>query len=403
MRLCIAIAFISLSLVGCTSTSVNREPLTIEQRANALARSTLIVDTHIDVPYRLEQEFEDVSKATMKGDFDYPRAVAGGLNAPFMSIYIPAERETDGTATALADQLIDMVEGIASASPDKFSVAHSTADVERDFARGVMSLPMGMENGAPIAGDLANLKHFYDRGIRYITLTHSKSNHICDSSYDEARPWQGLSPFGETLVREMNNMGVMVDVSHVSDDAFYDVMKITKVPPVATHSSARHFTPGFERNMDDDMIKRLAAAGGVIQINYGSSFIMSMALANYNALKDARTAYLEENGFPEDGDEADAFTKRYRETTPFVYADVEDVIDHIDHVRDLVGIDYVGIGSDYDGVGDSLPTGLKDVASYPNLIAAMLKRGYSDSDVRKVLSGNLMRVWRETERYAATH
>ncbi len=391
-----------LVVTACATTDVDPAKL-LQERGRELAASSLIVDTHIDVPYRLEEEYEDVSRSTAKGDFDYPRAVAGGLNAPFMSIYIPAEREAEGTAKALADQLIDMVENIAASSPDKFSIAHSTADVMRDFERGVISLPLGMENGAPIDGDLANLQHFYERGIRYITLTHSKSNHISDSSYDPERQWNGLSPFGEELVREMNDVGVMVDISHVSDDAFYDVMKITKVPPIASHSSARFFTPGFERNMNDDMIETLAQAGGVIQINYGSTFISARSRANYDKLKAARDEYLEANGYEEEGDEADAFTDRYRATNPFDYADLDDVLDHVDHIRELVGIDYIGIGSDYDGVGDSLPTGLKDVSSYPNLIVGLLQRGYSDADIKKVLGGNLMRVWRETERYAASH
>jgi membrane dipeptidase len=393
-------AALALALAACASTPPEPADNLVE-RSHELAKSSLIVDTHIDVPYRLEKEYEDVSQATQKGDFDYPRALAGGLNVPFMSIYIPAEREADGTAGALADQLIDMVENIAAQSQGKFRVAKSTADVMRNFNSRVISLPLGMENGAPIAGNLDRLRHFYDRGIRYITLTHSKSNHICDSSYDENRPWQGLSPFGEQLVREMNRLGVMVDVSHVSDEAFYDVMKVTRVPPIASHSSARYFTPDFERNMDDDMIKTLAAAGGVIQINYGSTFISARSRASYNEMKAARDAYLADNGLPGEGPDADAFTERYRERVPFEYADLDDVLDHIDHVRDLVGIDYIGIGSDYDGVGDSLPTGLKDVSSYPNLIAGMLGRGYSEGDIRKVLGGNLMRVWRATERYAA--
>ncbi|MFK7886849.1 MAG: dipeptidase [Gammaproteobacteria bacterium] len=402
MRLRHYFVFVAVVLQACTTAPVGNNE-SIETRARALATSSLIVDTHIDVPYRLEDEYEDISKATAKGDFDYPRALSGGLNAPFMSIYIPAEREADGTAYALADKLIDMVENIAANSPDKFSVAHNTTDVSSDFERGVISLPLGMENGAPIAGKLENLKHFYDRGIRYITLTHSKSNHICDSSYDEARPWNGLSPFGAELVREMNRLGVMVDVSHVSDAAFYDVMKVTKVPPIASHSSARYFTPGFERNMDDDMIMALAKAGGVIQINYGSTFISAKSRASYDQLTKARDAYLEKTGFESGSPEADAFTENFRAANPFDYATLDDVLDHFDHVRNLVGIDYVGIGSDYDGVGDSLPTDLKDVSSYPNLIEGLLRRGYTDTDIRKVLGGNLMRVWRETERYAAAH
>ncbi len=396
--------FVLTALLGaCASGPVTSSgQMSAEERGTKLAQQLLIIDTHIDVPYRLESKPDDVTKATEGGDFDYPRAVAGGLNAPFMSIYIPAEKEAEGTATALADKLIDGVEAIAAGAPDKFAVATSTRDVLEHQRKGLISLPMGMENGAPIDGKISNLEHFYKRGIRYITLTHSKSNHISDSSYDPERQWNGLSPFGEQLVLAMNDIGVMVDISHVSDDAFYDVMKIAKVPAIASHSSVRHFTPGFERNMDDHMIKALAANGGVIMINFGSTFVHQPSRDNYAALSEARDAYLEPLGLKDDDDAREEFADKYRETKPFLFANVENVLDHIDHVRDLVGINYVGLGSDYDGVGDSLPTGLKDVSTYPNLVTGLIKRSYSEQDIEKVLGGNLMRVWKQVEDYSST-
>jgi len=369
--------------------------------AKVIAKKYIITDGHIDVPYRLEDEFENVAEHTAHGDFDFPRAVEGGLDAPFMSIYIPAKLEQSGGSKALADKLITMVEDIVKAAPDKFALAHSTADVEANFAKGIISLPMGMENGSPIEGDLANLKHFYDRGIRYITLTHSKANHISDSSYDEERPAGGLTDFGKTLVKEMNNIGVMVDVSHISDDAFYDVMELSKTPVIASHSSARHFTPGFERNMSDDMIKLMAKNGGVIQINFGSSFINQSAIDYGKVRKAAIKAFSTANKLEKDSDEITAFKKQYKVDNPYPYASLDDVLNHFDHVINLVGVDYVGIGSDYDGVGDSLPSNLKDVASYPNLIEGFLARGYSEADIAKILSGNVMRVWKAVEAHAA--
>jgi membrane dipeptidase len=371
--------------------------------AKEIAKKYIITDGHIDVPYRLESEFENVAEHTNHGDFDFPRAVEGGLNAPFMSIYIPARLEQSGGSKALADKLITMVEDIVKEAPDKFALAYSTAEVEANFAKGIMSLPMGMENGSPIEGDLANLKHFYDRGIRYITLTHSKANHISDSSYDEERPAHGLTDFGKVLVKEMNNTGVMVDVSHISDEAFDDVMAITKAPVIASHSSARHFTPGFERNMSDDMIKALAKNGGVIQINFGSSFINQSAIDYGKVRKAAIKAFTEANKLEKDSTEITAFKKQYKIDNPYPFASLSDVLDHFDHVINLVGVDYVGIGSDYDGVGDSLPSNLKDVASYPNLIEGLLKRGHSEADIAKILSGNVMRVWKAVEAYAAAH
>jgi membrane dipeptidase len=373
------------------------------QLAQEIAKKYIITDGHIDVPYRLEEEFENVAEHTDHGDFDFPRAVAGGLDAPFMSIYIPASLEKTGGSKALADKLITMVEAIVNEAPDKFALAYSTADIEANFAKGLISLPMGMENGSPIEGDLANLKHFYDRGIRYITLTHSKANHISDSSYDEERPANGLTDFGKNLVKEMNNIGVMVDVSHISDEAFDDVMAIRKVPVIASHSSARHFTPGFERNMSDDMIKTLANNGGVIQINFGSSFIKQEALEYGKLRKAVLKTFIDENKFDKDSEEVKVFKAEYKLNNPYPYSTLSDVLDHFDHVVKLVGVDYVGIGSDYDGVGDSLPSNLKDVASYPNLIEGFLKRGYSEEDIAKILSGNVMRVWKAVEVYAAEH
>ena len=371
--------------------------------AEEIAKKYIITDGHIDVPYRLESEFENVAEHTAHGDFDFPRAVSGGLDAPFMSIYIPAKFERTGGSKALADKLITMVEDIVKAAPDKFALAYSTADIEANFAKGIISLPMGMENGSPIEGDLANLQHFYQRGIRYITLTHSKANHISDSSYDENRPAGGLTDFGKTLVVEMNNIGVMVDVSHISDEAFYDVMAITKTPVIASHSSARHFTPDFERNMSDEMIQALAKNNGVIQINFGSSFISQAAIDYGKLRKAAIKVFIAENDLEKNSDEVKAFKEQYKVSNPYPFSSLSDVLDHFDHVVKLVGIDYVGIGSDYDGVGDSLPTNLKDVASYPNLIAGLLKRGYSEQDIAKILSGNVMRVWQAAEAYAAQH
>lgn len=371
------------------------------EKAKKLAYDNILIDTHIDVPYRLNTKWEDVTQATEKGDFDYPRAKQGGLNAPFMSIYVPASLDSSAESTALADKLIDYVEAIVGRAPDKFAIAKSTADIEQQFKQGLISLPMGMENGSPIQGSLDNLQHFYERGIRYITLAHSQSNHISDSSYDIRRQWKGLSPFGKELVSEMNKIGILIDISHVSDDAFYQAVEISKVPVIASHSSLRAFTPGFERNMDDDMIKALGKNGGVIQINFGSTFVSKIARTWSDAFSKKRQEIEEKEG--KDSKVTKTFATSYAEKNPLPFATLETVLDHIDHVVKLIGIDHVGIGSDYDGVGDTLPIGLKDVSTYPNLVQGLLDRGYSDEDIIKILSGNLLRVWRATEEYAAKH
>ena len=372
-------------------------------RADELAHQLLIVDTHVDVPYRLEREMQPIGERTESGDFDYPRAKEGGLDAPFMSIYVPASYQETGGAKEFAEKMIDMVEGFERQWPEKFAIARSPAEVEMNFAAGLISLPMGMENGAPIEDDLANLAHFYDRGIRYITLTHSQNNQICDTSYadPDERLWNGLSPFGREVVAEMNRLGILIDVSHISDAAFDQVIELTRAPVIASHSSCRHFTPGFERNMSDEMIRKLAANGGTLQINFGSAFLTEEANAWSNQAWAAARAWAAEQGLDEGSDEVREWRRAYREQNPLPLADVGVVADHIDHGVELVGIDHVGIGSDYDGVGPSLPVGLEDVSKFPNLVEELLERGYTEEEIEKILSGNVMRVWREVERVAA--
>jgi membrane dipeptidase len=391
-------------LLACQPSKKNYADLpeeTLRKMADSLAHAYILTDGHVDLPYRLkvknfrlEREYMGIPVSTAEGDFDYERAKKGGLDAPFMSIYIPSRYQLQpDMGKALADSLIDMIRGIAQAHPDKFALAGTPQEIQSQFAEGKISLPMGMENGAPIGNDLANVKYFYDRGIRYITLTHGKDNQICDSSYDTLNTWGGLSPFGEQVVREMNRVGIMVDISHVSDSAFYDVLKLTRVPVIASHSSLRYFTPGFQRNMSDDMLKALRDNGGVIQINFGSTFLDS-AVVNANKRNQAKLdTLLRRQGLTMRDSLAKPVIEQFRRDNPSLFADVETVANHIDRVVKLIGIDYVGLGSDYDGVGDSLPTGLKDVSTYPNLIYVLLKRGYSPEDIEKICSGNVFRVW----------
>ncbi len=373
----------------------------LRKRAQRLAEEFTIIDTHVDVPYRLWDNPEDISERTERGDFDYPRAEEGGLDALFMAIFTPPEAEKRGTARALADSLIDMVEGLVVKSPSKFGIAASIEDVRTIVAEPRIAIVMGMENGSPLQGDLRNVGYFYERGVRYVTLTHAEDNHICDSSFDDRRPWKGLSPFGKALVKEMNRVGMMIDVSHVSDDAFYQVIELSKAPVIASHSACRHFTPGWERNIDDRMIELVAEGGGMINIPFGSIFVDDDCRRRFSDGYQKALRFARENDLDRRDHRVRAFWKECREQNPIGYADVSDVADHIDHVAKLVGVDHVGFGSDFDGSGDSLPVGLKDVSDYPNLIYELLKRGYSDGDIRKICSTNLFRVWGEVEQVAA--
>ena len=392
------IIFLFLILQSCSESKISLN-------ADEIAQDSLILDSHIDVPYRLWSqhleglEIDDISGPT-NGDFDFIRARKGGLNVPFFSIYLPASTEEDGTSHKMANDLIDMVEDIVTLYPEKFFLIKSVDDLSSLKNKNIVGIALGMENGAPIQGDLSRVEYYYDRGIRYITLTHSKTNHISDSSYDENIQWHGLSEFGKTLIEEMNKVGLMIDISHVNDEAFYQAIELSQVPVIASHSSLRHFTPGFERNVDDAMLNKLAEKGGVLQINFGSNFI-SQRPRDY---MDLMNNFLElKFGQSREGISEEVINEARKEffsKNKYPYATLDEVLDHFDRVINLVGVDHVGIGSDYDGVGDTLPIGLKDVSSYPSLIEGFLERGYSREDIDKILGGNLIRVWKEVEEYA---
>jgi membrane dipeptidase len=376
--------------------------------ADELAHTFIIADGHVDFPERLKEkkivlteETKSIVMSDIGGEFDYERSIKGGLNAPFMSIYIPSSyQKQNDSGKAFADSLINNVLAMVSLFPDKFALANTPTEVEANFKAGKISLPMGMENGAPIGNDLANVKYFYDRGIRYITLTHSKDNQICDSSGDTARTWNGLSPFGKEVIAEMNRVGIMVDISHVDDSTFYQVVKLTKVPCIASHSSCRAFAPTVRRDMTDDMIKKMGDNGGVIMINYYNAFIDSAVVNRNNINREKLNALLTEKGVDINDVEAKPIIEQFKKENPSLKSDINMVANHIDHVVKLAGIDHVGIGSDFDGVEGDLPTGLEDVSSYPNLIYTLLKRGYTEEDIEKICYKNLWRVWNKVEQVA---
>lgn len=406
MKYFLVLIFSILLVYSCKQTKAISN-ISLKEKAEVLAQKNIIVDGHIDLPYRLkvqnfrlEKEFIGIPVQSDEGDFDFVRARAGGLDAPFMSIYIPAKHQEEGGAKKLADSLINMVEYIANEQSEKFVIAKSPAEVEKAFSQGKVALPMGMENGAGIEDDLANIAYFDKRGISYITLTHSKDNLICDSSYDTTRTWNGLSDFGVKVVNEMNRVGIMVDISHVSDSAFYDVLEIVNLPVIASHSSARKFVPGFERNMSDEMIVALGKNGGVVMVNFGSTFLDGNIRKERDKRRVELMEILDTKGVSGNSDEGKAIIADYEKNNPNIFSDVRKVADHIDWIVKLAGIDHVGFGSDYDGVGDSLPTGLKDVSDYPNLIEELLRRGYSDEDISKICYKNLFRVWNQVEDYA---
>ena len=364
---------VSLLLVAVSCNEKNKnsvvkvaesKPVNLAEEAIKLSHEFIIVDGHVDLPYRLRNKWEDVSIETNGGHFDYVRAKEGGLDAPIMSIYIPADREMNG-AMDLATELIASVEKLCKDHPKKFALANCPSEIESNFYRGLISLPIGLENGAPIEGKLDNIDFLYSKGIRYITLTHSKDNHICDSSYDQKYTHGGLSSFGYEVIERMNQLGIMVDVSHVSDSAFYQSVRYSKAPVIASHSSCRHFTPEFERNVSDDMIRLLANHNGVIMINFGSFFLTSKGNEAIDKLDKQIEAGADENDLTIRA-QLDSIKNQ-----PELMGDISLVADHIDHVVKIAGIDFVGLGSDFDGVSN-LPIGLEDASKLPALILELL-------------------------------
>lgn len=392
-----------MAITGMCCTGSREESMTtdsdLHDAAVQLARELTIVDTHLDVPHHLMERAADVAERTTTTNFDYPRAIEGGLDCSFFAVYVPHSYENNG-AKKYADRVITGIEGLVARRPDRFGLVRTPGEIAPVRARGQIAIALGIENGAPLEGNLNNIRHFYDRGVRYITLTHVHPNHISDASWDDARPWNGLSPFGEQVVAEMNRVGMIIDISHVSDSAAFDVLRLSRAPVLATHSSCRHFTPGFERNISDDLIRAVAGRGGCVDINFGTMFLVdSVRKANEKATQETRK-FLAEHNLTSTDEEAIRFTREYKKEHGVPTATAKDVAAHIDHVVRIAGIDHVGIGSDFDGLGDDVPDDLKDVAAYPNLIAELMQLGYSREQIEKICSGNVFRVWREVERVA---
>ena len=376
-----------------------------QDAAAKLAQDAIIVDTHIDAPGILMDKWADLGVEAKDREFDHPKSRAGGLDVAFMSIYTSPKQDADGSAWHVANQMIDGVEALVQRHPGKFAILASPKDAARLIEGGRVLLPMGMENGAPLGDKLQNLQFFFDRGVRYITLAHSGNNRLADSSYARTKQWNGLSPFGRDVVREMNRLGMIVDVSHLGDASAKEAIALSRVPVIASHSAFRHFTPGFERNISDDIAKAVAAKGGVIQIPFGTAFIDPASAADtqarFRAIDefDRNNAALKAQGQPPK--DRVAFDKAWDAAHPVRASTLAQVLDQIDYGVKLLGIDHVGIGSDFDGVDGELPAELKTVTDFPHLVAGLQARGYNDADIRKILGGNLLRAWGAIEDGAA--
>jgi len=364
-------------------------------------RSTLLIDTHNDVPSRTVEGF-DIGSHTATGHTDIARLKEGGVGAQFFAVYVAASYVNGNHSANRTLQMIDTVRhDIVERYPNDFMLATSAKDIEEAHRRGKIAALMGIEGGHAIEDSLRLLRDYYDLGVRYMTLTHSNTNDWADSSGDiddpKVKHHGGLTDFGKQVVREMNRLGMMVDISHVADKTFWDALEVSKAPIFASHSSCRALT-NHARNMTDDMIVALAKKGGVVQVNFYCGFISQKFRDNDAADTKALDARMARETAGKNLSEPDRqiLSEKLRKEMGLSRATLADVVDHIDHIRKIAGIDAVGIGGDFDGVSCT-PVGLDDVSKYPNLTRALLEKGYSADDIRKIYGGNFLRVMRAVE------
>lgn len=353
-----------------------------------------ILDSHCDTPSQILR-LRDLSLDNELAQVDYPKLKKGNVDGAFFALYIPAQMDTDDAKSYLL-RLLGGVKRTLAENPDKAALAVSMSQAVENKSKGLFSIFLGLENGSPL-GDSEDsfelLQKLYDDGVRYITLCHSKSNQICDSCASTTPKWGGLSPFGKRLIAEMNRIGMLVDVSHISDSSFYDVLACSTKPVVATHSSCRSLA-GHPRNMTDDMIRELAARGGVIQINFYPVFLDSDFASRLSSSGIAERGESIEAEFiadPANIEKRQAWNAVQRELLALERPSYKLIADHIDHVVSLVGVDHVGIGSDYDGI-EITPDGMEDVSMMPKLFDELRTRGYSEEDLTKIAGGNFFRV-----------
>jgi membrane dipeptidase len=399
MKILISISMFILLLSGCNNSDEQ-----LVKRADKIHASILTVDTHCDTPMDFSDRTFDLGARHEEGCVDFPRMVEGGLHAEFFAVFIGQGPRNDSSYNNVHRKALEIFSAIhrnVEKNSALAGIALTADDAYRLKKAGKIAAFIGMENGYPVGLDLSKIKEYYDLGARYITLCHSKNNDICDSSTDPEGPENnGLSSLGTDVVKEMNRLGMMVDISHVSDKAFFDVLKVSNAPVIASHSSCRALC-GSPRNLTDDMLVALKGNRGVIQICILSNYLKTPEPnpEMETKLKELREKYGDYNTLPEETrklmrSEYRAIQKSYEKL-----ATVKDVVDHIDHVVQIIGVDYVGIGTDFDGGGGV--EGCRAVDEMKNITIEMLRRGYSKKDITKIWGGNVMRVKRKVETVAS--
>ena len=376
-------------------------PLYAARPAKTVAKPAppaVTVDTHADTPSEFLDHPFDLGILNSRGHFDYPRMKAGGLDAEFFAAYVPAKYANKGAA-AYCMKIMETIHEMADSYPAWVRFATSTAGIRSAVAENKRAILIGIEGGHAIEDSLDLLRAFYRFGARYMTLTHTNTNNWADSSTDEAKH-NGLSPFGKQVVLEMNRLGMLVDISHVADKTFYDVIEISKAPVIASHSSSRALASA-PRNMTDDMLRALAKNGGVAMVNFYPVFlsdeVAKASKARDEQLKPEIAALKAKD--PSEGSEYQEGVRKLMAANPLPKVSWTVIVDHIDHMVKVAGIDHVGIGSDFDGI-PSVPEGMEDISKLPAIPAELKRRGYSDADVKKIMGENFMRVFAEAERVA---
>ena len=383
------------------STSVNLfgddYPIEVSERAKKIHASGYVWDGHNDLPWaareRNDVRFEKIDLWNEpKLHTDIPRLRAGNVGAQFWSVFVPAKTRQTGTAFQTTIEQIDCVYAMVKKYPEVFEIALTASDVERIQKSGKIASLMGVEGGHSIENSLGKLKQLFSRGARYMTLTHGDTLDWADAATDQSQS-DGLSPFGEEVVREMNRMGMLVDLSHVSPATMSDALDITQAPVIFSHSSALAIAD-HPRNVPDDILLRVKKNGGLVMINFFSGFVVPESAKNLKDMFGARRAIDKE--FGSESDAGKNAMLKWRAAHPTIPGDIAIVVEHIDHIVKTAGIDHVGLGGDFDGV-DMLPKGLEDVSKYPAITELLLRKGYSESDIHKIMSGNMMRVLKACE------
>jgi membrane dipeptidase len=394
------IIFLCLLASPLLAQAPKRQPVVLTDEARALHKSCLVVDGHNDLPWQFREKKDlsfltlDIARSQKGIQTDIPRLRAGGIGAQFWSAFVPASTRKDHSAVRMTLEQIDVIHRMVKAYPNDFEFARTADDIDRIHKAGKIASLIGVEGGHSIDDSLGVLRCYYDLGVRYMTLTHSETLDWADSATDKPKS-NGLSPFGEEVVHEMNRLGMMVDISHVSADTMRHVLRVTRAPVIFSHSSAFALAD-HPRNVPDDVLKMMPKNGGVVMVNFYSGFIVPeaarMRRRMFEVARELKAKFPDEKEFQ-------AALDQYRKDNPIPRGTIHDVVDHIEHVIKVAGIDHVGLGSDFDGV-DSTPEGLEDVSKYPYITQELLNRGYKPDQIRKVLGENLLRVFREVEKAA---